>query len=267
MTSANSKRVGIKPADWDAKLNEVTVNRGDLNRLVMDYLVVEGYREAAESFARESGMLSASSASPSSSNGFATGTGGLDFASIQNRMNIKNAIQRGDIVEAIERVNDLNPEILDHNPSLYFHLQQQRLIELIRAKKVDEALTFAQQELAPRGEEHPEFLSELEKTMTLLAYDVDITSTASQDSVPAFVASLLHPSHRQTTATEVNSAILLTQSHGPTPKLPNLLKILSWGEGMLKEKADFPTMETRIAKVETVPPKVESQGEDSAMLI
>lgn len=65
-----------------------------MNRLVMDYLVVEGYKEAAENFAREAGM----SAVP-------------DLQSIQNRMMVRNAIQRGDIVEAIEQVNDLNPEV------------------------------------------------------------------------------------------------------------------------------------------------------------
>ena len=45
-------------------------------------------------------------------------------------------------------------QILDTNPQLFFHLQQQRLIELIRAGKVEEALEFAQEELAPRGEEN-----------------------------------------------------------------------------------------------------------------
>lgn len=60
----------------------------------MDYLVVEGYKEAAENFAREAGMASQA-----------------DFESIHNRMTIRNAIHRGDIVEAIERVNDLDPEV------------------------------------------------------------------------------------------------------------------------------------------------------------
>lgn len=45
-------------------------------------------------------------------------------------------------------------QILDTNPQLFFHLQQQRLIELIRNGKVEEALEFAQEELAPRGEEN-----------------------------------------------------------------------------------------------------------------
>lgn len=48
----------------------------------------------------------------------------------------------------------LGKRILDTNPQLFFHLQQQRLIELIRAGKVEEALEFAQEELAPRGEEN-----------------------------------------------------------------------------------------------------------------
>lgn len=45
-------------------------------------------------------------------------------------------------------------QILDTNPELFFHLQQQRLIELIRQGKTEEALEFAQEELAPRGEEN-----------------------------------------------------------------------------------------------------------------
>lgn len=167
-------------------------------------------------------------------------------------------------------------QILDNNPALYFQLQQQRLIELIRQKKIDEALIFAQEELAPRGEEHPEFLEELEQTMTLLAYDIDLSviearyraslnntsySTSGElvgtngggeasdeslidgDGIPSSIAFLLHPAHRQSTATKVNAAILKSQSHGSTPKLPNLLKILAWGEELLSNKLDFPKMD------------------------
>ena len=49
-------------------------------------------------------------------------------------------------------------QILDTNPQLFFHLQQQRLIELIRNGKIEEALEFAQEELAPRGEENVKHL-------------------------------------------------------------------------------------------------------------
>jgi hypothetical protein len=67
-------------------------------------------------------------------------------------------------------VNDLNPEILDTDPRLFFHLRLQRLIELLRSGLVDDALKFAQIELAPLGEDHPEFLEELEEVMSLLAF-------------------------------------------------------------------------------------------------
>ena len=38
----------------------------------------------------------------------------------------------GSIQEAVELVNDVDPEILDTNPTLFFHLQQQQLLELIK---------------------------------------------------------------------------------------------------------------------------------------
>lgn len=66
----------------------------DLNKLVMNYLVIEGYKDAAEKFSNECGL------EPN-----------VDLESIQDRMNIRNAIQAGNIEEAIERVNDLNPEV------------------------------------------------------------------------------------------------------------------------------------------------------------
>lgn len=60
----------------------------------MDYLVIEGYKTAAEEFSKEADI-------PRS----------IDFNSIESRMNIREAVQRGDVEEAIERTNDLNPEV------------------------------------------------------------------------------------------------------------------------------------------------------------
>ncbi len=55
----------------------------------------------------------------------------------------------------------MRAQILEEHTELTFHLQQQRLIELIRSGDADAALTFAQDILAPLGEEHPAFLAEL----------------------------------------------------------------------------------------------------------
>lgn len=60
----------------------------------MDYLVIEGYKHAAQRFSLESGL------NPQ-----------VDLSSIQNRMTIRSAVQRGDVEEAISSVNELDPEV------------------------------------------------------------------------------------------------------------------------------------------------------------
>lgn len=153
---------------------------------------------------------------------------------------------------------------------MHFHLLQLHLIELIRHQRIPEALSFAQSELAPRGEENPQFLKELERTMALLAFEMpsllpsDPTSSLApvvvasgngkksksapaeeQLAMPESIASLLDQSQRLKTATELNAAILTAQSHGKDPKLPGLMKMLVWGETLLSEKgADFPKCES-----------------------
>lgn len=66
----------------------------DLNRLVLDYLFVEGYKSTAENFARESG-----------------GYDQCDLEGVDQRTAIRYAIHRGDIDAAIEQLNDLNSEV------------------------------------------------------------------------------------------------------------------------------------------------------------
>ena len=112
-------------------------------------------------------------------------------------------------------------------------MQQQKLIEFIRHGRISEALAFAQEELAPRGEESPEFLSELERTMALLAFE-------SSSSAPPEILELLSSGQRMKTAGEVNAAILESLSQGKEVKLVGLLKLLCWGESMLEERIDFP---------------------------
>ena len=69
----------------------------------MDYLVIEGYKSAAEEFSLEAGVQPA-----------------VDFASIESRRNIREALNRGDVQEAITRVNDLNPEV---NKAIFIRLK------------------------------------------------------------------------------------------------------------------------------------------------
>ncbi|CAM8912043.1 hypothetical protein QQ045_033191 [Rhodiola kirilowii] len=204
----------ITKDEWVRKLADIKIRKEDMNKLVMNYFVTEGYVDAAEKFRMESGT------EPD-----------INLETITDRMLVKKAVMEGNIQEAIEKVNDLNPEILDTNPQLFFHLQQQRLIELIREKDYDKALEFAQEELAPRGQENPSFLEELERTVALLVFD---------DTLISPVQELMDPAHRNKTASEVNAAILTSQNHEKDPKLPALLKMLIWAQSQLDEKAIYP---------------------------
>lgn len=60
----------------------------------MNYLVIEGFKDAAVKFASEAKI-----------------DPGVNLESIQDRMNIRMAVQEGMIENAVEQVNDLDPEV------------------------------------------------------------------------------------------------------------------------------------------------------------
>ena len=64
-------------------------------------------------------------------------------------MRVRDWIMSGKIDEAINEINDINSEILENNPSIHFELQKQKLIEIIKKNKIEEALYFAQNRLFP----------------------------------------------------------------------------------------------------------------------
>jgi glucose-induced degradation protein 8 len=68
----------------------------------MDYLISEGYPRAAEKFAKEANLQLP-----------------MDEESIQARVEIRRAIHAGDIDTAIDKINDLNPQVRIH-PHLSF---------------------------------------------------------------------------------------------------------------------------------------------------
>lgn len=219
-TQEKSEEIGRE--DWLQRLHGLHITRADMNRIIMNYLVTEGFKEAAEKFKVESGIQPA-----------------VDLDTLDERIKIRDAVQTGRIEEAIAYVNNLHPELLDNNRYLYFHLQQQHLIELIRQRNIEGALEFAQLHLAERGEENPEILAELERTLALLAFE-DPESSPFGD--------LLHPSQRQTVASELNAAILEMENRESTPKLANLLKLLLWAQNELdQKKVKYPKM-TDLAK-------------------
>lgn len=202
----------------DTSSNQQTlIKRSEMNELIMDYLVHEGFKEAAERFREEAGI------EPKM-------TGEI----MDKRIEIRHLIEEGDILKGQSLINSYYPELLDNHRDLYFRLQQQHLIELIRQQKINEVLTYVHDQL--RVDELRD-LSEMERTLALLAYE-------KPDKSP--YAGLLQISHRLQLASEINDIILQETSGNiePTkPRLVTLLKLLFWTQNELeKKKIQFPKM-------------------------
>jgi hypothetical protein len=209
--------IEISKNEWMESLQRLQVSRADMNHLVMNYLVTEGFKEAADKFRVESGIEPCT-----------------DLSSLDNRIKIRDAVLSGQIQAAVALVNDLYPELLDNNRLLCFHLQQQHLIELIRDKDVTGALDFAQTHLAEKGEESPEIRNQLEQTLALLAFEEPESSPFGE---------LMHISQRQKVACELNAALLATENQESSPRLVGLLKLLLWAQDELEtKKVKFPRL-------------------------
>lgn len=204
---------------WHARMeNNFPFKQADMNKLIMNYLVTEGFKEAAEKFQEEAGVV------PS-----------VELSSLDNRILIREAVQNGRVQEATHLVNQFHPELLDNDRYLYFHLQQLHLIELIRSAKIEEALSFAQTRMSEAGENNPDILHELERTLALLAFEHPEESPFND---------LLEQSHRQKVASELNAAILKQENQEHTsPKIANLLKLILWAQAELdKKNINYPKM-------------------------
>jgi hypothetical protein len=70
------------------------LTRSDLNALVFEYLLIEGFSDAAVEFARETGLPHE-----------------IDHELINERMEIREAVEDGRVEEAVRRVNELDPEV------------------------------------------------------------------------------------------------------------------------------------------------------------
>jgi hypothetical protein len=201
----NIKSLGISPINVD------------INALILDYLTMEGYSNSAANFSKEANL------EPQHGND-----------TILARRQIKRHIHGGRIQEAIEALNDLDPEILDDNHDLHFSLLRLQLIELIRIcmsspdGDITPALDFATTHLSPRAPTEGRFLEDLEKTMALLVFP--------HDSLEPQLAELLHPDLRRDVADHVNKAIMARQCQRREAALRQLVRMRAWAEQTARDQ-------------------------------
>jgi hypothetical protein len=208
------KQGKISNEKWNGELSKIKVNRDDMNKLVLNYLIIEGYKEAVIKFTKESNL-----------------TCEYDLELLEKRIQIRNFIIKGEIDEAINLINNINSEILEKNPSIHFELEKQKLIEIIKANKVEEAIMFAQNTLFPITVNNPKLLDELENIMSLLAFE-DIKTSPFKE--------LGGVDQLKKLSSIVNLQILASQMQPTDLILPLVMKLLKYSQNELKKEIKFP---------------------------
>ncbi|KAI2619192.1 CTLH/CRA C-terminal to lish motif domain-containing protein [Hypoxylon sp. NC1633] len=220
MTSSASTAKSMKHG-FTRQVEEVKTPKSDINALILDYLTVAGYPNAAAKFSTEANL------SPQQAT-----------AAIHARQQIQTFIHRGEIENATHALNDLDPSILDKDESLHFALLRLQLVELIRKSQpggdIGPALEFAQTQLGPKAPRTPQFLEDLEKTMSLLVFD--------HDTLDPSLSALLRPDLRREVAEKVNEAILESQNQRRDAAICHLVQMRAWSEETVRKegKKDLP---------------------------
>lgn len=222
----------LQRGQWEANLNSKKIPTEWMNALVMNYLSTQGHAAAAATFERETGTPQV-----------------LNPESTAVRMQIRQSIERdGNLADAIDRVVDVNPEIVEERPELLFRLKKQEFIELVKEKRTGEALRFAEEELARRVEGDEGLLRELESAMALLLFE-------EPERGP--LGHFLSQSYSHETADLLNASILASETRAGDgrSRLPVMLRLLLWLEARADEvvKRAWGSDETRASGLSHVP--------------
>jgi hypothetical protein len=216
--AANSSALPrITPDEWRRRLDSTRLSRGEVNQLLMNYLVIEGFRGAAERFSEEARVPVPGA-----------------LGAIEERMRIRRAIEGGAVGEAVARINTLSPDLLDTQPHIAFRLQQLGAVEMAVGGDTEGALRCAQEQLAPRAASQPQFLRDLERTTALLVFP----GSSRVSDLADFGQARLRVSR------EVNAALLALQSQESESKLPMLLRLLEHLQTSLSARLLFPRLDS-----------------------
>lgn len=194
--------VSVSAESWRARASTSLPSKSESDALVMDYLVSEGFADAAVSFARETGVQLPS-----------------ELEGVRRRAAVRSAMVAGDVESVVEMVNDLDPDLLESDASLYLALQRRRFVEAALKGDLDRALELADECLSPLAEENPDELEELEKTFSLLLFERPAESP---------VADLVDPANRPLEASRLNVAMLTHLGLPHSSKVQQLAPLARW---------------------------------------
>eukprot|EP01006_Ploeotia_vitrea_P037006 TRINITY_DN66080_c5_g2_i3.p1 TRINITY_DN66080_c5_g2~~TRINITY_DN66080_c5_g2_i3.p1 ORF type:complete len:510 (+),score=204.95 TRINITY_DN66080_c5_g2_i3:722-2251(+) len=232
----------VPPSLWDQLMRDgVTeserVTRADMNELLMNYFIVAGMQDVAETFQAECGVQPH-----------------VPLNSISDRVSVRKHVLAGRIEQAVAQLNVISPDILRHNPDLDVKLKQQQVLELIRQRKIQAAMVYSRTELAHlcthkkksdqdrdesnRGSDRKrshKLLRQMQRILSLLAFPNPEQTAPNRH--------LLQQEHRDRLANHVNRAILNFQSQGRDSRLPLLLQ---WASLLQRRLDELPVLYPRI---------------------
>ncbi|KAM3147530.1 hypothetical protein pb186bvf_000337 [Paramecium bursaria] len=196
--------------DWHLNNKQISISKNDMNQLVLNFFIVEGYREAAINFSKATGIK-------------------LSLGEIEkmtDRIETKQNILNGQIDIVLDKFKT-NP-----NTRILFSLKMQKLIEIIKQNQIKEAIDYAQREIIQHLIEEPSLLEETEKVMSLIAFEDMNQSPHNQ---------LLKNSQRIKIASEINAQYLILEGNGMLDaKLTILMKLLQWAQKSLSQHLKYP---------------------------
>ncbi|KAF8387001.1 tag-304 [Pristionchus pacificus] len=192
-----SKRKPKYAVKRDFKIDEP--NPVEMTKLVIEYLVIEGYPDAAKALAAEANVK----------------LDEQDWESIEKRVAIKKDLVAGNIAEAIDKLNVLCPEMIEHDDNVRFDLYLQRFLELIKEDDIVNALEWSSEKMSAEDLDDDK-MARLEQACTLAAFG---------DPTECRFYELLEQGQRDAVAESVNSAILRVQGKPSCSRVETMFKM------------------------------------------
>ena len=211
-----SKLKSISNEKWQKELNLQKMNKDKMNKIIANYLFIQGYCQPLKKFVSEAKIQ-------------------FDFDEklLNQRFLIRQLITTNQIEKAIQEINSIDKNILIENKVINFVLQRQILFNYIKENKLQEALNFAKDNLLPLSERDEFLYKELEKAMGVLAYE-NINDSPEKE--------LMTDKFLEKVASKMNLVILnyLSGNKMINLNLDLLLKLTTYIQQELKKEINFP---------------------------
>lgn len=125
-------------------------NKTRLDRLLVDYMLREGYYTTASLLAQDTGIMDL-----------------VDIELFSQSRKIEESLQKGTCTECLQWCADNKSRLKKLNSTLEFNLRLQEYIELVRNRKIPEAIAYARKYFTQWTDTH---LKEIKQAMGLLAF-------------------------------------------------------------------------------------------------